>query len=161
MACYQSTGAIETLKRFYSSTYSHMDKSIRGQSELVGSILLAGVVVLAVAAFGISVFNSVDTEDRQLTDISVVVAADSVTVSHAGGEPIAASDLAAVISFDGHSERYNAGDMGVSTPFRTGEQWVISSDLPYSESDAGESVSVTVISIHTGERLVTDTAQIP
>lgn len=137
-----------------------MEKSIRGQSELVGSILLSGVVILALSTFGIAVYNSVDAENRQLTDISVTATTDSVTVSHAGGEPIAASNLAAVISFDGESERYNAADMGVSTPFETGDLWVIDSDLPYEASDTGASVSVTIISTNTGERLFTDTAQI-
>lgn len=134
-----------------------MDESTRGQSELVGSVLFVGIVILVISAFGVGLFTSIDSEDRQLTDISVTVTADSVTVLHAGGEPIAAADLDTVVRFEGRSERYNAADVGVSTPFKTGDRWVIDAALPYDESDRGASVSVTVISTNTGERLFEDT----
>jgi len=133
-----------------------MGRSVRGQSELVGSVLFVGIVILVISAFGVGLFTSIDSEDRQLTDISVTVTSDSVTVLHTGGEPIAAADLAVVVRFEGRSERYNAADTGVSTPFKSGDRWVIDTALPYDESDRGASVSVTVISIHTGERLAAD-----
>lgn len=132
----------------------------RGQSEVVGSVLLAGVVVLAISVFGVAVLNAVDTEDRQLTDISVTVSEESVTITHAGGEPIAAGDLAAVVSFEGRSERYTAVDAEVSSPVRTGDQWVIDSDLPYDETNTGEFVSVTVIAVSTNEVLYSDAEEI-
>jgi flagellin-like protein len=128
----------------------------RGQSEIVGSILLVAVVVLAITLLGISMVNLIDTEDRQLTDISATATTVSVTISHAGGEQIAAADLAAVIRFDGRSEQYNAADTGVTGPFITGDQWVLDSGLPYNETDNGEHLTVTVIARNTGEVLYSD-----
>jgi len=137
-----------------------MTESIRGQSTVVGSVLLAAVVVVAISLFGVTVLNTVDTEEQQLTDVSVTATTESVTISHAGGEPIAAADLAAVVRFDGRSERYNAAAAGVGTPFKIGDQWVINASLPYDETDVGEYVSVTVIAVNTNEMLYTDAKEI-
>ena len=132
----------------------------RGQSEVVGSLLLAGIVVLTLSAFGVMVFNSVDTGERQLTDIAVTVTTDSITVTHAGGEPIAAANLDVVVGFEGESQRYNAADAGVASPVSTGDRWTIDTSLPYTAADRGSYVSVMVIAVNTGEVLYTDSEPI-
>ncbi|MFW6321906.1 MAG: type IV pilin N-terminal domain-containing protein [Halohasta sp.] len=137
-----------------------MTDSSRGQSEVVGTVLLAGIVVLAISIFGVMALNSIDYEERQLTDVSVAVTTENVTVAHAGGEPIAAGNLVAVISFEGDRERYSAADAGVSDPVRTGDEWVIDSGLPYGAADRGEFVSVRVIAVNTNEVLYDEVEEI-
>ena len=137
-----------------------MNESHRGQSEVVGSVLVISLVVLIMGLFGFAVLGSIDTEERQLTDIGVNVTATSVNVSHTGGEPIDTSLLDVVVQFDGESERYNAADAGVENTFGTGDQWQISSGLPYGPTDRGEYASVTVIAVNTGEILFTGDEEI-
>ena len=137
-----------------------MTDTTRGQSEVVGSLLLAAMFVITISLIGVAVLNTVDAEKRQLTTVSVVVTTESVTVSHDGGEPMAPADLEAAVSFDGRSERYNAADGGVSDPFSANDQWIINTTLPYDETNAGKSVSVMVIAVNTNEVLYTGTENI-
>lgn len=73
----------------------------RAQSETVGVVLLVGVVVITVSTAGAFALSDVDSDIRDF-DGRIEVTTDSITIAHAGGDPIAFSDLLLVF---GSTER--------------------------------------------------------
>lgn len=135
--------------------------SSRGQSETLGTMLLIGVVVLAVSTIGVVTLLVLDTDGNQTTMIDVEVTSQSVTVLHAGGDPVDASNLELRIEFDGDIATYDAVETGAPDPFRSGQEWVIDENLPYEETDVGQRASVSVVHTGTGELLFSGARTIP
>jgi hypothetical protein len=60
----------------------------RAQSEVIGEIFLAAVVVLSVTTIGIVYLETVRADDSTLVELSEVSTDDSIELAHAGGEPL-------------------------------------------------------------------------
>jgi|GEM_PF-4771014 len=72
----------------------------RGQSETVGVLLLTGVFVILAALIGMFVLSSMTSDaqdDGPLVDVEANATADYVSVSHAGGDSIRATDVSVVV----------------------------------------------------------------
>ncbi|MFC7133314.1 PKD domain-containing protein [Salinibaculum sp. GCM10025337] len=106
-----------------------MDRGVRGQSELIGVILLTGIIVILSVAVGtVSVSNlSSQAAADPLVDIGANATTQQVTVQHMGGEKLAVSDVTVILRGT-NSERYpletftqRSGDD--ATRFEPGDEW--------------------------------------
>ena len=101
----------------------------RAQSEIIGEILLVGVVVLVLSVAGAFVLGEVvDQRDVAYADVEATVEDGSLALSHRGGEPIPASDLRVRVTVNGTpatgvtwANGTVAGDG--DTLFEIGERW--------------------------------------
>lgn len=60
----------------------------RAQSEVVGEIFLAAIVVLSVTTIGVAYLESVYADDSTLAELSELSTDDSIEIAHAGGQPL-------------------------------------------------------------------------
>lgn len=128
--------------------------SARGQSEVVGSILLVAVIVIAVSTIGTIVFGGILSEDDPVSaviDGDVTLEDDgTVRFQHGGGDSLAAADLAVVarsestdrrLSFTVENIRGNGDEY-----FDPGERW-IDSNISFG---TGERVRLLLVHEPTG-----------
>lgn len=106
----------------------------RGQSEPVGALLLAAVVVITVATAGVVVFDHLQDAETTRADVSVTVTADGVAVAHAGGDAVPLSALRVVVRNDSGTWEPPVGVGGVvdgdaDGTFEPGERWVARQSL--------------------------------
>lgn len=140
----------------------------RGQSEVIGVVLLTGVIVVVVALVGTVVLGSLlGAGDREpLVAISgdlenkSVCGGENVTLRHAGGDSLAAGDLIVVLR-NGDEDRVamdseNAtfvGDQAESGQFSPGDVWT------YNHSQSGL-VRVNVVDRNSGTTIYTERCEI-
>jgi len=110
----------------------------RAQSESIGVILLVGVVVISVATVGAFALSNIDSDQRDF-DATIEVTTDSITIAHAGGDPVPFSELLIVVRVDGNTTRIRpeASDLETGDSdelFEPGERWVNDS-VPYSTDE--------------------------
>jgi len=88
----------------------------RAQSESIGVILLTGVVVIVVAIGGAVILDGAasDADSAPLVEFTVEMTADNLTVTHAGGDVVARSELIVVARGDTTTERYDFDAENVS-----------------------------------------------
>lgn len=87
----------------------------RGQSESIGVILLTAVVVLGVAGVGVVVLDN-GTSDREqiLLTVDHEISIDTLTLTHAGGDTVRATDLRVVVRGDGSEQSFVVDAANVS-----------------------------------------------
>jgi PKD repeat protein len=101
----------------------------RAQSESIGAILLVGVVVISVATVGAFALSSIDSDQRDF-EATIEVTTDSISIVHAGGDPVAFSDLVIVVRVDGSTTtriQPDASELEVGDGddiFEPGERWI-------------------------------------
>ncbi|MBX0287414.1 PKD domain-containing protein [Halomicroarcula sp. F28] len=90
----------------------------RAQSESIGVILLTVVIVITVgvgsAVFLGSVADDADRAGAPLVDFSVEVTATEITVTHAGGDVVAQSELTVIVRGQSTTKRYRVDAANVS-----------------------------------------------
>jgi flagellin-like protein len=72
----------------------------RGQSEVIGTVLMVGLVVVLVTTVGtLGILGAVGdrTSETPLIDVHVTVDANNVTVTHGGGEVVRESSIDVVV----------------------------------------------------------------
>ena len=111
-----------TLPDQYAGVYS------RGQSEVVGSILLVALIVVALTVGAVAFAVLLDEDDPVSTVVGVEGMNDStITLQHGGGDSVAVADLELVARNNTSTERYpftNGTDLGDGDGrFETGERW--------------------------------------
>lgn len=123
----------------------------RAQSEVVGVVLLTGIVVLAVSTYGFFYISTVDDGDRgpRLT-VHSSTSPPNVTLTHAGGETVAEGELLAVVSVNGERRGTERND----GTFEPGDRFRVNT----SEYDvsAGDVVAVEVYHPSSGRKLFSD-----
>lgn len=123
----------------------------RAQSEVVGTVLLVGVVVITVSTLGAGLLGSVTEDDDPLGDVSGEVATDEIRLTHRGGESLAVAALEVVVRTDDGTERISFADGALSGPdpdrFDPGETWTKSASFDESEE-------VRVYLVHESERVL-------
>lgn len=74
----------------------------RGQSELVGVVLLIGVFVVVATLIGVAIIGNVlsQADDAPLVEANVSATADNVTIVHAGGDAMDVDDVFVVVRRD-------------------------------------------------------------
>ena len=100
----------------------------RAQSEIIGVILLVGVVVTLVFIGGAAAFTTFsDGTDRLFVDVDATATTQNVTLSHGAGDNVPTDDLTVILRA-GDTERYDfasftqlSGNDG--TQFEQGDTW--------------------------------------
>lgn len=116
----------------------------RGQSEVVGSLLVVAIVVLVVAVVGAVVLPGIATETGPRVDVRTTVTDTEFAFVHGGGEAVDGRDLRIALEYDGTTAELDfhaAGEYGPDATFAPGERWVNDSP-PY---DPGDVVQVTLV----------------
>jgi flagellin-like protein len=110
----------------------------RGQSEVVGSILLVAVIIVAVSTVGAVAFAVLLDEDDPVSTVVGVEGMNesTITLQHGGGDPVAVAGLEVVArnstsdpkrySFANGTELMSDGD----DRFETGERWKTNHSFP-------------------------------
>jgi hypothetical protein len=74
----------------------------RGQTEILGELLLVGVVVLVISVAGAVVLGDVaEPRDRAYADVEATVEGGSLALVHRGGEPLPTGDLRVRVAVNG------------------------------------------------------------
>lgn len=97
----------------------------RGQSAVIGVLLLTGIMVILVTVVGtasVTNFVATSTDDSPTFNCRIAYADGNVTVAHAGGDAVPTASLEAVVRNDsGQARRTFDADGGVGERFTTGE----------------------------------------
>ena len=116
----------------------------RAQSEIVGTVLLVGVVVVTVTTLGAGLLGSVSEDDDPLGDVSGEVRTDEIRLTHRGGESLAVVALEVVVRTDDGTTRIPFADGALAGPdsdrFDPGETWSKSASF-----DENEEVRVSLV----------------
>ena len=105
----------------------------RGQSTVVGTILLVAVVVVSVTTFGLFSLSSItDRNESPMVDIDATLTVDGLALTHAGGDPLDATAL--IVRVDNDTDEsfsdFEAGNLPGDDRFAPGERWTNASTLP-------------------------------
>lgn len=119
----------------------------RAQSEVIGTILLVGVVVITVTTAGAFYLSNLsDSETGPTTDFNATVTTSSVNITHLGGDSIARDELTVIVRNNSNTQQFSVADGTLTNSdadeqFELGERWDTSSiSLP-----AGETVRILVV----------------
>jgi len=89
-----------------------MRESERGQSEIVGNILLIGVVVIAASIVALGIVGNINSQtgmnDERPSQVDLIAdaTADNITLSHNGGGSLEASEVSVRLSNDTTETRF-------------------------------------------------------
>ncbi|RXK51577.1 type IV pilin [Halorientalis pallida] len=86
----------------------------RAQSEVVGVVILIGVVVTMVGIVSVVIFADTGADGSVLADVTVEANATHLRVVHMGGENIAVSDFGVVLDGTGDEVRVPVDSANVS-----------------------------------------------
>jgi flagellin-like protein len=99
----------------------------RGQSEVVGVILLVGVVTIAIGGAGAVYLSSIADESEPTADVRVTVTDEAVALTHNGGSPLSVDSLRVMIREDGSETNTDWADGTVTgdgdDSFEPSETW--------------------------------------
>lgn len=132
----------------------------RGQSELIGIVLLIGVITTLFFGVGFVVLSEWQSQanDEKRVTVASTVTADNVTLEHQGGDPIDAADVRIVLGGDSEEEyalentsQQRGDDEG---RFEPGDRWVVS------HSVSGDTVRLLVVHDPTNSVLHSETTGI-
>lgn len=116
------------------TTRKHADD---GVSDIVGTILLLGVIVALVGATAVHYKSTIVVEDTPVRlDMSAVGAGSQVEILHLGGDPVDAGVLRAIVTV-GQDVRYDgpAGPAGTQWEIGTSLTLALSQPLPAAPAD--------------------------
>lgn len=119
----------------------------RGQSEVVGTILLVGIVVVAVSSFGSILFVTLEQPTEPAAGINGTANETTLTLTHSAGEPIASEELRVVVrneTEEGRAAFTNGSNVGDT--YEVGDRWRADWGTVGLDPSAGE--AVTVILVH-------------
>lgn len=114
----------------------------RAQSEVVGVVLLLGVVVVVTTLVGAFVLLDSDRKERPLADLRIEATAKNVTIVHTGGDSVAVADIRVVVRSDADQQTFPvdaANVTGSDGDFGFGDTFV------RNHSVAGPAVTVLVV----------------
>jgi flagellin-like protein len=99
----------------------------RAQSEVIGVILLVGVVIIAIGGAGAVYLSSIADESGPATDVRVKVTDDVVVLTHNGGSALSTDSLRVIIREDGSDTNTDWADGTVTGDgddrFEPAETW--------------------------------------
>lgn len=99
-----------------------MYRDERGASEVIGSVLLVGIVVVAVTTFTAATLLDRAFDDRPRADVSANVTADRVIVNHTGGESVDSEDVSVIVR--GGGGEFREDGLGLADGrFDPGDGW--------------------------------------
>lgn len=140
-------------------TPSAWPTAARGQSEVVGVLLLTAVVVLAVGTAGAFYLTSIG-DDHEKTRLTVRgdVTGQNVTLVHAGGETVATANLRVRVRVNDSARAVGwadgATDLDTPGEFGPGDRWTVNvSRVDGAPLSSASVVDVGLYDTETGTRL--------
>jgi flagellin-like protein len=122
----------------------------RGQSEVLGSILLVAIVVLFLGLVGAAVLAPVGSTDAgPVVDVGVSVTPGAVNLDHDGGDTVAADDVVVVIDGPEGSSRTDLAAGHPDATFEPGDTAVLGGQ----SFNPGDEVRVRVIHVRSNRLL--------
>jgi flagellin-like protein len=122
----------------------------RGQSEVLGSILLVAIVVLFLALLGAAVLAPIASSDAgPVVDVGVSVTPGAVNLDHDGGDTVAADDVVVVIDGPEGSSRTDLAAGLAGPTFEPGDTAVLGGQ----SFNPGDEVRVRVIHVRSNQLL--------
>jgi hypothetical protein len=104
----------------------------RAQSEVVGSILVIGLVVVTIGVAGATALGPLASgTDTVRAEVTGDVRADGLALSHRGGDPLPSDDLRLIVGVNGNETGLDWADgtlSGGDDVFSPGEGWRVSRD---------------------------------
>ena len=130
---------------------SEVSRMNRGVSSVVGTILMTGIVIVAVTVGGAAMLDRTygGPERAPIGAVDVDVQGGNVTVTYCGGEPLDIDDL--VLHASGMTIPFREGNLtnsGGDASFEPGERWTYTADENLTQSDG--------IVVHTPSNTVLD-----
>lgn len=145
-----------------------MQRTDRGQSETIGSILLVAIVVLTVSVFGAYALGQLGDGEKPRVEIQSNISTNELSLTHAGGDSLHGDELAVIIRWNGNETRLGFASQGSYDTdngglFEAGETWTLNNP-PYDQHDTATVYLVHVPSgsvIYRGARTVTKPTPTP
>lgn len=107
-----------------------MTETDRAQSEVVGNILLVGTIVLVMSTLGLAIVGGIGGDERTLADVDAdaAVGTSRTTITHNGGDAVAADDLRVLVGVNGSAPvdrtRNDSASEGIGDArFDPGDRW--------------------------------------
>ena len=128
--------------------------SDRAQSEVIGVILLVGVVTVTIGGAGAVYLSTIADESGPATDVRVTVTDDAVALTHNGGSSLSTDSLRVIIREDGSDTNTDWANGTVTgdgdDQFEPGETWR-QNEFTF---DSNDRVEVLLVHDPTGTLLV-------
>lgn len=122
----------------------------RGQSEVLGGLLLAAMVVLFMALIGAAVLAPIASSDAgPVVDVGVSVTPGAVNLNHDGGDAVAADDVVVVIDGPDGSSRVDLTAGLSDSTFEPGDTAVLDGQ----SFNPGDEVQIQVIQVRSNQLL--------
>ncbi|KKG11439.1 type IV pilin N-terminal domain-containing protein [Methanosarcina sp. 2.H.A.1B.4] len=96
-------------------------------SEVMGVVLLVGIVVIMLSVLGVSVFAQDGPDDVPHTNVQEImdISTDTIYLKHNGGEPISTEDAEIIVNINGRKYEYNSSqiyeNLGNSSVWKIGD----------------------------------------
>jgi FlaG/FlaF family flagellin (archaellin) len=96
-------------------------------SEVMGVVLLVGIVVIMLSVLGVSVFAQDGPDDVPHTNVQEIMdtSTDTIYLKHNGGEPISTEDAEIIVNINGRKYEYNSSqiyeNLGNSSVWKIGD----------------------------------------
>lgn len=130
----------------------------RLQSEVIGTLLFTGVVVVLIALVGMFVLSGVDTSSEPAADLEVTANSTAVTLTHGGGDDLAAADVR--VSF-GRDASGSDGLENWTEVAGDGDGQFEGGEVRTTGHGAGDVISVTVVHEPSGTLLGRENLDVP
>jgi FlaG/FlaF family flagellin (archaellin) len=128
------------------SNRSYVRRRCRGDTEIVGMILLTAIVVVLMSVGGYYVLSNVGEDGAPNVEITGRATSDAVTLTHGGGASLDAASLDVVLRYGGSEQRYDFAADGTCGDedgrFEPGERWTLDGSPPY---DVGDTVELLLV----------------
>lgn len=125
-----------------------MGAAQRGQSEVLGGILLAGIVVLAASAFSVAYFATISADGGPAVEVVGDATRDTLFLDHTAGESVSTASLRVVwrnASTADSIDFENGSLTGTDATFDPGDRWTAPPFPDGGQFAANESVALYLI----------------
>lgn len=116
----------------------------RGQSEVVGTILMVGIIVIVISGGAVAVLTEVQSDTGPVADIQASVTGGTLTLAHHGGDELATARVLVVVETAQSRERiaFAEGTVRGSSPdtFGPANKWTTQVSV-----SPGERVRIVVV----------------
>ncbi len=127
-------------------------------SEVMGQVLLVGIVVIMLSVLGVAVFSQDRPADVPHTTILEVMdtSTDKIYLKHDGGEPIGTEDTGIIVNINGRKYEYNSsqiyGSLGNNSVWKIGDTVEINSKKTWGvDLKSNDRIEVFLVDIPSNE----------
>lgn len=127
-------------------------QSHRGQSEVLGTILLVGLVVLMGTLSAPMILSWMDTDGDHRASIDATATSENILIINERGDSLDSGEIELVVNYDGTTNWYQpTEDANLGSMFNPGEIWNITDGLPFNNTESiGTSVDIRLVDPSSG-----------